>query len=140
MKYFAWQFYFNNYGCYFKFIWKILAVPFAIFQSTGFTLIFIIGTMFVMSNQIWLFLSFSLQKVHFSVNFNSYVHLILKSKCILNISFFASCQTRLQAQAAGVPYSHPLSNVMSRMAYFGPNMVSIHCLYSLFLWRSYVSF
>ncbi|RVW37191.1 Mitochondrial carrier protein MTM1 [Vitis vinifera] len=32
-------------------------------------------------------------------------------------------KTRLQAQAAGVPYSHPLSNVMSRMAYFGPNML-----------------
>jgi len=32
-------------------------------------------------------------------------------------------QTRLQAQAAGVPYSHPLSNMTSRMACFGPNMV-----------------
>ncbi|KAF5731225.1 mitochondrial carrier protein MTM1 [Tripterygium wilfordii] len=32
-------------------------------------------------------------------------------------------QTRLQAQAAGVPYSHPLSNIISRMAYFGPNMM-----------------
>ncbi|KAF2315510.1 hypothetical protein GH714_039968 [Hevea brasiliensis] len=32
-------------------------------------------------------------------------------------------KTRLQAQAAGVPYSHPLSNITSRMAYFGPNMV-----------------
>ncbi|XP_056160186.1 mitochondrial carrier protein MTM1 isoform X2 [Syzygium oleosum] len=31
-------------------------------------------------------------------------------------------KTRLQAQAAGVPYSHPLSNVTSRMAFFGPNM------------------
>ncbi|XP_022736103.1 mitochondrial carrier protein MTM1-like isoform X4 [Durio zibethinus] len=30
-------------------------------------------------------------------------------------------KTRLQAQAAGVPYSHPLSNLISRMAYFGPN-------------------
>ncbi|XP_031257101.1 mitochondrial carrier protein MTM1 [Pistacia vera] len=29
-------------------------------------------------------------------------------------------KTRLQAQAAGVPYSHPLSNLISRMAYFGP--------------------
>jgi len=32
-------------------------------------------------------------------------------------------QTRLQAQAAGVAYSHPLSNMTSRMACFGPNMV-----------------
>ncbi|KAM1676647.1 hypothetical protein EV1_041687 [Malus domestica] len=32
-------------------------------------------------------------------------------------------KTRLQAQAAGVPYSHPLSNVISRMAYFGPSMM-----------------
>ncbi|KAJ9164263.1 hypothetical protein P3X46_023864 [Hevea brasiliensis] len=32
-------------------------------------------------------------------------------------------KTRLQAQAAGVPYSHPLSNITSRMAYFGPNMM-----------------
>lgn len=32
-------------------------------------------------------------------------------------------KTRLQAQAAGVPYSHPLSNVTSRMAFFGPNMM-----------------
>ncbi|XP_059629100.1 mitochondrial carrier protein MTM1-like [Cornus florida] len=32
-------------------------------------------------------------------------------------------KTRLQAQAAGVPYSHPLSNITSRMAYFGPNML-----------------
>ncbi|KAE8077835.1 hypothetical protein FH972_016359 [Carpinus fangiana] len=29
-------------------------------------------------------------------------------------------KTRLQAQAAGVAYSHPLSNLISRMAYFGP--------------------
>ncbi|KAK2654053.1 hypothetical protein Ddye_013909 [Dipteronia dyeriana] len=29
-------------------------------------------------------------------------------------------KTRLQAQAAGVAYSHPLSNIISRMAYFGP--------------------
>uniref|UniRef100_A0A7N2MBY3 Uncharacterized protein n=1 Tax=Quercus lobata TaxID=97700 RepID=A0A7N2MBY3_QUELO len=28
--------------------------------------------------------------------------------------------TRSQAQAAGVAYSHPLSNIMNRMAYFGP--------------------
>ncbi|KAI3471197.1 hypothetical protein Pfo_027860 [Paulownia fortunei] len=32
-------------------------------------------------------------------------------------------KTRLQAQAAGVPYSHPLSNVTSRMAFFGPHMM-----------------
>ncbi|XP_011001922.1 PREDICTED: mitochondrial carrier protein MTM1-like isoform X3 [Populus euphratica] len=32
-------------------------------------------------------------------------------------------KTRLQAQAAGVAYSHPLSNIISRMAYFGPTMV-----------------
>ncbi|XP_057951132.1 mitochondrial carrier protein MTM1-like isoform X2 [Malania oleifera] len=32
-------------------------------------------------------------------------------------------KTRLQAQAAGGPYSHPLSNIRSRMAYFGPNMM-----------------
>uniref|UniRef100_A0A5B6ZES9 Mitochondrial carrier protein MTM1 n=1 Tax=Davidia involucrata TaxID=16924 RepID=A0A5B6ZES9_DAVIN len=32
-------------------------------------------------------------------------------------------KTRLQAQAAGVPYSHPLSNLTSRMAFFGPNMM-----------------
>ncbi|XP_023549594.1 mitochondrial carrier protein MTM1 isoform X1 [Cucurbita pepo subsp. pepo] len=30
-------------------------------------------------------------------------------------------KTRLQAQAAGVPYSHPLSDLTSRMAFFGPN-------------------
>ncbi|XWS61284.1 hypothetical protein CRYUN_Cryun07bG0113100 [Craigia yunnanensis] len=30
-------------------------------------------------------------------------------------------KTRLQAQSAGVPYSHPLSNLIGRMAYFGPN-------------------
>ncbi|XP_059455227.1 mitochondrial carrier protein MTM1-like isoform X2 [Corylus avellana] len=29
-------------------------------------------------------------------------------------------KTRLQAQAAGVAYSHPLSNLISRMSYFGP--------------------
>ncbi|OIV96791.1 hypothetical protein TanjilG_18251 [Lupinus angustifolius] len=32
-------------------------------------------------------------------------------------------KTRLQAQAAGVSYSHPLSNMTSRMAYFGPTMM-----------------
>ncbi|CAN0891800.1 Mitochondrial carrier protein MTM1, partial [Linum grandiflorum] len=32
-------------------------------------------------------------------------------------------KTRLQAQAAGVAYSHPLSNVINRMAYFGPTML-----------------
>ncbi|KAM4073098.1 hypothetical protein ACB094_11G191400 [Castanea mollissima] len=32
-------------------------------------------------------------------------------------------KTRLQAQAAGVAYSHPLSNIMNRMAYFGPKTV-----------------
>ncbi|PRQ60336.1 putative mitochondrial carrier domain-containing protein [Rosa chinensis] len=32
-------------------------------------------------------------------------------------------KTRLQAQAAGVPYSHPLSNITSRMAFFGPTML-----------------
>ncbi|KAL8534513.1 hypothetical protein ACS0TY_010509 [Phlomoides rotata] len=32
-------------------------------------------------------------------------------------------KTRLQAQAAGVHYSHPLSNLTSRMAYFGPHMM-----------------
>ncbi|GFP94256.1 mitochondrial carrier protein mtm1 [Phtheirospermum japonicum] len=32
-------------------------------------------------------------------------------------------KTRLQAQAAGVPYSHPLSNFISCMAFFGPNMM-----------------
>ncbi|KAI3458040.1 hypothetical protein Pfo_014703 [Paulownia fortunei] len=32
-------------------------------------------------------------------------------------------KTRLQAQAAGVPYSHPLSNVTTRMAFFGPHML-----------------
>ncbi|CAK9138450.1 unnamed protein product [Ilex paraguariensis] len=32
-------------------------------------------------------------------------------------------KTRLQTQAAGVPYSHPLSNLTSRMAVFGPNMM-----------------
>lgn len=30
-------------------------------------------------------------------------------------------KTRLQAQAAGVNYSHPLSNIIGQMAYFGPN-------------------
>lgn len=29
----------------------------------------------------------------------------------------------MQAQAAGVAYSHPLSNLISRMAYFGPRTV-----------------
>ncbi|CAM8909802.1 unnamed protein product [Rhodiola kirilowii] len=32
-------------------------------------------------------------------------------------------KTRLQAQAAGVPYSHPLSDLKSRMSFFGPNMM-----------------
>ncbi|KAG5019170.1 hypothetical protein AAZX31_06G119200 [Glycine max] len=32
-------------------------------------------------------------------------------------------KTRLQAQAAGVAYSHPLSNMTSRMGCFGPNMI-----------------
>ncbi|CAL0305456.1 unnamed protein product [Lupinus luteus] len=32
-------------------------------------------------------------------------------------------KTRLQAQAAGVSYSHPLSNVTNRMGYFGPSMM-----------------
>ncbi|KAL7108298.1 hypothetical protein ACP275_06G104100 [Erythranthe tilingii] len=32
-------------------------------------------------------------------------------------------KTRLQAQAAGVAYSHPLSNLTSRMAFFGPHMM-----------------
>ncbi|KAM7273780.1 hypothetical protein ACFE04_028444 [Oxalis oulophora] len=32
-------------------------------------------------------------------------------------------KTRLQAQAAGVQYSHPLSNIVSRMSYFGPSMM-----------------
>ncbi|KAH6815469.1 manganese tracking factor for mitochondrial SOD2 [Perilla frutescens var. frutescens] len=32
-------------------------------------------------------------------------------------------KTRLQAQAAGVPYSHPLSNLTTRMAFFGPHMM-----------------
>lgn len=32
-------------------------------------------------------------------------------------------KTRLQAQAAGAPYSHPLSNMTSRMAFFGPTMM-----------------
>lgn len=32
-------------------------------------------------------------------------------------------KTRLQAQAAGVPYAHPLSDATSRMAFFGPNMM-----------------
>ncbi|CAB79596.1 putative protein [Arabidopsis thaliana] len=32
-------------------------------------------------------------------------------------------KTRLQAQAAGMSYSHPLSNSIGRMAFFGPNMM-----------------
>ncbi|MBA0852463.1 hypothetical protein Goshw_005597, partial [Gossypium schwendimanii] len=36
-------------------------------------------------------------------------------------------KTRLQAQAAGVPYSHPLSNLIGQMAYFGPNTVRMQC-------------
>ncbi|XP_074281769.1 mitochondrial carrier protein MTM1-like isoform X2 [Silene latifolia] len=32
-------------------------------------------------------------------------------------------KTRLQAQAAGAPYAHPLSNALSRMAFFGPTMM-----------------
>ncbi|KAL2922203.1 Mitochondrial carrier protein MTM1 [Bienertia sinuspersici] len=32
-------------------------------------------------------------------------------------------KTRLQAQAAGAEYAHPLSNALSRMAVFGPNMM-----------------
>ncbi|GJZ92588.1 mitochondrial carrier protein MTM1 [Tanacetum coccineum] len=34
-------------------------------------------------------------------------------------------KTRLQAQAAGVAYSHPMTNHTSRMAVFGPNMVCV---------------
>lgn len=43
-------------------------------------------------------------------------HLIIFPFCI----FY---QTRLQAQAAGVAYSHPLSNLTTRMTYFGPHTV-----------------
>ncbi|KAJ0251532.1 Mitochondrial carrier protein MTM1 [Hirschfeldia incana] len=32
-------------------------------------------------------------------------------------------KTRLHAQAAGVSYSHPLSDAIGRMAFFGPNMM-----------------
>ncbi|KAL9237396.1 hypothetical protein vseg_011949 [Gypsophila vaccaria] len=32
-------------------------------------------------------------------------------------------KTRLQAQAAGVQYAHPLSSTMGRMAFFGPTMM-----------------
>ncbi|KAH9615159.1 hypothetical protein KSS87_013723 [Heliosperma pusillum] len=32
-------------------------------------------------------------------------------------------KTRLQAQAAGAQYAHPLSNALSRMAFFGPTMM-----------------
>jgi hypothetical protein len=46
----------------------------------------------------------------------------LKSQTML---LFSVCQTRLQTQAAGVAYSHPLSNIISRMAYFGPRTVSM---------------
>lgn len=45
---------------------------------------------------------------------------ILKSKTMFSSSV---CQTRLQVQAAGDAYSHPLSNIISRMAYFGPRTV-----------------
>lgn len=38
---------------------------------------------------------------------------------------FIVLQTRLQVQAAGVGYSHPLSNLTSRMAFFGPQMVCL---------------
>ncbi|KAJ0906507.1 putative mitochondrial carrier domain protein [Helianthus annuus] len=38
-------------------------------------------------------------------------------------------KTRLQAQAAGVAYSHPMTNHMSRMAVFGPNMVCLLLFY-----------
>ncbi|KAJ0658305.1 putative mitochondrial carrier domain superfamily [Helianthus annuus] len=37
-------------------------------------------------------------------------------------------KTRLQAQAAGVAYSHPMTNHTSRMAVFGPNMVCVLCI------------
>ncbi|KAG5617177.1 hypothetical protein H5410_017001 [Solanum commersonii] len=42
-------------------------------------------------------------------------------------------KTRLQAQAAGVAYSHPMSNMTSRMAVFGPNMNQ--SLLMKWLWR-----
>lgn len=42
---------------------------------------------------------------------------------LTNFCFCTNLQTRLQAQAAGVAYSHPMSNMTSRMAVFGPNMV-----------------
>ncbi|KFK29310.1 hypothetical protein AALP_AA7G116300 [Arabis alpina] len=38
-------------------------------------------------------------------------------------AFLSALLTRLQAQAAGVSYSHPLSNSIGRMAFFGPNMM-----------------
>ncbi|CAI0410551.1 unnamed protein product [Linum tenue] len=38
-------------------------------------------------------------------------------------TFFRNRETRLQAQPAGVAYSHPLSNVVNCMAYFGPTML-----------------
>ncbi|CAI0546337.1 unnamed protein product [Linum tenue] len=50
-------------------------------------------------------------------------------------------KTRLQAQAAGVAYSHPLSNVINRMAYFGPPccllILDVHILYAC--WTSWDS-
>ena len=51
-----------------------------------------------------------------------------KFKIFVSKTMFFLClvyQTRLQAQAAGVAYSHPLSNIMNRMAYFGPKTVSV---------------
>ncbi|KAL8110990.1 hypothetical protein AgCh_026666 [Apium graveolens] len=39
-------------------------------------------------------------------------------------------KTRLHAQAAGVQYSHPLSNLTSSMAFFGPNMEALEVIVS----------
>lgn len=50
---------------------------------------------------------------------------------IIDLHVCIILQTRLQAQAAGVHYSHPLSNLTSRMAYFGPHMVCAPFLLSV---------
>lgn len=54
-----------------------------------------------------------------------YIFVVEKLRFSLPYGFpvYGNLQTRLQAQAAGAPYSHPLSNVTSRMAFFGPHMV-----------------
>lgn len=78
-------------------------------------LVDLLGVHFISLSCLWCILLY-LANVYMKAAY--WKHALRKCSCVSILS-----QTRLQAQAAGVPYSHPLSNVTSRMAYFGPSMV-----------------